>query len=40
MTTSEPMEKLTDDGKYKIKMSYSPAKIQPTNLKMRMSALS
>ena len=30
-TTSEPMEKLTDDGKYKIKMSYSPAKIQPGN---------
>ena len=25
------MEKLTDGGTYKVKMSYSPANIQPTN---------
>jgi hypothetical protein len=30
-TTSPPMEKLTDSGTYKVKMSYSPANIQPTN---------
>ena len=30
-TTSEPMEKLTDGGTYKVKMSWSPANIQPMN---------
>src|SRR5918999_860137 len=30
-TTSEPMEKLTDGGTYKVKMSWSPATIQPMN---------
>ena len=29
--SSPPMEKLTDGGTYKVKMSYSPANIQPTN---------
>jgi hypothetical protein len=29
-TTSEPMEKLTDGGKYKVKMSWSPANPQTT----------
>jgi hypothetical protein len=29
-TTSKPMEKLTDGGTYKVKMSWSPANIQPT----------
>jgi hypothetical protein len=30
-TTSEPMEKLTDGGTYKVKISWSPATIQPMN---------
>ena len=30
-TTSEPMEKLTDDGTYKVKISWSPTTIQPMN---------
>src|SRR5918992_881708 len=30
-TTSEPIEKLTDGGTYKVKMSWSPATIQPMN---------
>jgi hypothetical protein len=30
-TTSEPMEKLTDSGTYKVKISWSPATIQPMN---------
>ena len=29
--SSPPMEKLTDGGTYKVKMSYNPANIQPTN---------
>jgi hypothetical protein len=29
-TTSKPLEKLTDGGTYKVKMSWSPANIQPT----------
>lgn len=30
-TTSEPMEKLTDGGTYKVKISWNPATIQPMN---------
>ena len=30
-TTSEPMEKLTDGGRYKVKISWSPATVQPMN---------
>ena len=30
-TSSEPMEKLTDSGTYKVKISWSPATIQPMN---------
>ena len=30
-TTSKPMEKLTDGGTYKVKISWSPATIQPMN---------
>jgi hypothetical protein len=30
-TTSEPIEKLTDGGTYKVKISWSPATIQPMN---------
>jgi hypothetical protein len=30
-TTSEPVEKLTDGGTYKVKISWNPATIQPTN---------
>ena len=30
-TTSEPMEKLTDGGRYKVKISRSPATVQPMN---------